>query len=146
MNTRTFALIWGIVFLGLAATGFIPGLLQPPGAGDPELAVDAMHGRALGIFPVNVLHSLVHLAFGVWGVLAYRSMGAARNYARVVAIIYAIFVVMGLVPGLNTTFGLVPLHDNDVWLHLLLAVPAAYFGFVHRDAMGAALSGEPRKR
>ena len=133
MNTRTFALVWGIVFLMLAATGLIPGLLQPPSGADPDLAVDAMHGRALGIFPVNILHTLVHLAFGIWGVIAYRDWGKARAYAKAVAVIYALFVVMGLVPGLNTTFGLVPLHGNDVWLHIFLAVPAAYFGFIHRD-------------
>lgn len=133
MNTRTFALIWGIVFLGLAATGLIPGLLQPPAAGDPDLAMDAMHGRALGIFPVNVLHTLVHLAFGIWGLVAARNWDSAKTYAKAVAIIYAMFVVMGLVPGLDTTFGLVPLHGNDVWLHVALALPAAYFGFMHRD-------------
>lgn len=137
MNTRTFALIWGIVFLGLAVTGLIPGLLQEPHAGDPNLAVDSMHGRALGIFPVNIVHTLVHLAFGVWGLIASRSWDKAKAYAKAVAIIYALFMIMGLVPGLNTTFGLVPLHGNDVWLHLLLAAPAAYFGFLHRDSRSA---------
>jgi hypothetical protein len=137
MNTRKFALIWGIVFLGLAATGLIPGLLQAPHAGDPDLTVDAMHGRALGIFPVNILHTLVHAAFGLWGLVASRSWDAAKGYAKVVAIVYAMFVVMGLIPGLDTTFGLVPLHGNDVWLHLLIAAPAAYFGFVHRDSRTA---------
>jgi Domain of unknown function (DUF4383) len=133
MNTRTFALIWGIVFLMLAATGFIPGLLQETHPQDPHLAVDSMYGRALGVFPVNVLHSLVHLAFGLWGVLASRDWDKAKVYAKGVAIVYALFAVMGLVPGLDTTFGLVPLHDNDVWLHVILAAPAAYFGFVRRD-------------
>lgn len=137
MNTRTFALVWGIVFLMLAATGFIPGLLQDTHAEDPHLLVDAMYGRALGIFPVNVLHSLVHLAFGIWGVIAYRDWDKAKTYAKSVAVIYGLFAVMGLIPGLNTTFGLVPLHDNDVWLHLLLAVPAAYFGFIHREERAA---------
>jgi hypothetical protein len=133
VSTRTFALVWGIIFLGLAATGLIPGLLQPPAGGDPDLAMEAMHGRALGIFPVNLLHTLVHLAFGAWGLIAARNWDSAKTYAKVVAIVYALFTVMGLVPGLDTTFGFVPLHDNDVWLHLLLAVPAAYFGFMHRD-------------
>src|SRR5687768_18351643 len=133
MNARTFALVWGIVFLMLAATGLVPGLLHPPGAGHPDLAVDSMYGDALGIFPVNILHTVVHLLFGVWGLIAYRSHGAAKGYAKAVAIIYAMFVVMGLIPVLDTTFGLVPLFGNDVWLHLLLALPAAYFGFMHRD-------------
>lgn len=136
MNSRSFALVWGIVFLAVVASGFIPGLLQPPAAGDPPVAVDAMHGRALGLFPVNLLHNLVHLVFGLWGVIAYRSLASAKLYAKSVAIIYALFAVMGLVPGLDTAFGLVPLYGNDVWLHVLLAAPAAYFGFVHRDERG----------
>ena len=133
MNTRNFALVWGILFLVIAASGLIPGLLQPPHPTDPDLAVDAMHGRALGLFPVNILHDLVHVIFGVWGIAASRSLAGAKSYARITAVVYALFVVMGLLPVLNTTFGLVPLHGNDVWLHILLAVPAAYFGFIHRD-------------
>lgn len=134
MNTRTFAMVWGIVFLMIAATGLVPGLLQPPAPNDPNLTMDAMHGRALGLFPVNLLHTLVHVIFGVWGLLASRRLDAAKNYARITAVVYIVFVVMGLIPGLDTTFGLVPLHSNDVWLHILLAVPAAYFGFMHRDS------------
>ena len=133
MNTRTFALVWGIVFLMLTATGVIPGLWHPAGAGHPEMQVDSMYGDALGLFPVNLLHNLVHLLFGIWGIIAYRDWDKAKTYARVVAVVYAMFLVMGLVPGLDTTFGLVPLFGNDVWLHVLIAAPAAYFGFIHRD-------------
>jgi hypothetical protein len=118
----------------LAATGLVPGLLHPPGAGHPDLAVDSMYGDAAGLFPVNILHTGVHLLFGIWGIIAYRSWDAAKTYAKAVAIIYTVFMIMGLVPGLDTTFGMVPLFGNDVWLHLLLAAPAAYFGFIHRDS------------
>jgi hypothetical protein len=131
--TRYFALVWGIIFLLVAASGIVPGLREPAPAHYPPLAVDTWYGAALGLFPVNILHDLVHLIFGVWGVAAYRSLDASRSYAKIVAIVYVMFAIMGLVPGLDTTFGLVPLFGNDVWLHLLLAAPAAYFGFVHRD-------------
>ena len=137
MTTRSFALVWGILFLMLFATGVVPGLLQPPGMTDPNMSMDAMYGRALGIFPVNLLHDGVHLIFGVWGLIASRSWDGAKTYARITAGIYALFVIMGLVPGLNTTFGLVPLFSHDVWLHALLAAGAAYFGFMHRDREGA---------
>jgi hypothetical protein len=30
------------------------------------------------------------------------------------------------------------LHGNDVWLHILLAAPAAYFGFMHKRARDQA--------
>jgi hypothetical protein len=58
-----------------------------------------------------------------------RRFESARLYARIVAISYAILAVMGLIPALNTVFGLIPLHGHDVWLHALLAAAAAYFGW-----------------
>lgn len=133
MATRYFALVWGIAFLMVAASGFVPGMWEPAPAHYPEIAVDTWYGAALGLFPVNILHDAVHLLFGIWGIAAYRALDSARTYAKSVAIIYAMFAVMGLIPALDTTFGLVPLFGNDVWLHVLLAAPAAYFGFVHRD-------------
>jgi hypothetical protein len=133
MNTRTFALIWGVGFLLAGISGFV---LATPGTPDPDLTMTHGYGHALGLFPVNVLHNIVHLLFGVWGLLAYRSYAGARTYARAVAVIYAVFIVMGLVDALDTTFGLVPLYGNDVWLHAILALPAAYFGFMHRDTAG----------
>ena len=132
MNTRTFALIFGIIFLIVGVGGFIPGLTThaTPSSG---LSMTHGYGHELGMFPVNTLHNIVHLIFGIWGIAASRSFGAARGYARGVAIIYALFTVMGLIPGLDTTFGFVPLYGADVVLHLLLAAVAAYFGFVRRD-------------
>ena len=50
-------------------------------------------------------------------------------YARSLAVLYGVLGIMGLIPGLNTLFGLVPLHGHDVWLHLGTAAVAAYFGF-----------------
>ena len=133
MSTRTFALIFGIAFLAIGISGFIPGLSTPPHSGHPELAVDAFYGQALGLFPVNILHNIVHILFGVWGLLAYKSLSASKGYAKSVAIAYAVLTVAGFVPGLNTMFGLVPLFGNDIWLHALLAAVAAYFGWMHRD-------------
>lgn len=132
MKTRYFALVYGIIFLVVGIAGFIPGLLMPSAA-DHVLAVDAMSGRLLGLFPVNILHNIVHILFGLWGLAAYRSFGAARLYAQVVAVVYAILAVMGFIPVLNTTFGLVPLYGHDIWLHALLAAVAAYFGFARVD-------------
>ena len=76
-----------------------------------------LYGYLIGLFPVNILHTAVHLAIGVWGIAAWRSAGGARVYARSLAILYGVLAVMGLIPGLNTVFGLIPLHSHDVWLH-----------------------------
>jgi hypothetical protein len=93
------------------------------------MRVTASQGHLLGLFPVNVLHNLVHVLFGIWGLAAFASFAASRGYARSVAIIYGILVIMGLIPVLQTTFGLIPLYGNDVWLHALIAVVAAIFGW-----------------
>ena len=130
MPIRYFSLIYGIVFLVVGIAGFVPGLLSPLAATDPEVAINGSTGRLFGLFPVNSVHNLVHIVFGVWGLAAYRTETASITYARAVAVIYAILFVIGLIPGLHTLFGLVPLFGHDVWLHLALAAVAAYFGFV----------------
>jgi hypothetical protein len=134
MNTRTFALVFGILFLLVGAAGFLPGVTLMPPYSHPDVHIQKLFGYELGLFPVNILHSLVHLAFGVWGLFVYRSLAGAKFYAKGVAVIYAVLTVMGLIPALQTTFGFIPLFGHDVWLHALLAGVAAYFGFVHRDA------------
>lgn len=129
MATRYFALVYGIVFLLAGILGFVPALLTPPEAapaGGPPPVAD---GRLFGVFPVNAAHNAVHILFGIWGLIAYRALVAARTYARSVAVIYAILMVMGFFPGLNTLWGLVPLYGHDIWLHAILAAVAAYFGW-----------------
>jgi hypothetical protein len=140
MSVRNFALVYGIVFLLVAIAGFIPGFVMPFETEHPELAVESGGGTLFGLFPINVLHNLVHGVFGVWGLLASRSASASIAYARAVAVIYGVLVIMGLVPGLQTTFGLIPLWGHDVWLHLVLAAVAAYFGWAARAETGAAAS------
>ena len=147
MNIRTFAKIFGVVFLLVGVSGFVPGVTTPhdhPGADD--VLVDAGLGAAMGLFPVNVLHNLFHVAFGIWGLLAARSFGGSRIYARGVAVIYAALAIFGLIPAakLWTTFGLIPLYGNDVWLHIVLAAVAAYFGFMHRDTDAEATGTRSR--
>lgn len=130
MNTRTFALVFGIVFILAGIAGFVPFLLQPGQGG--AIAPGPHHMLLLGVFPVNPVHNIVHLGFGLWGLAASRSGSGALLYARGVAIVYAILAVAGLIPNLDTMFGLVPLYGNDFWLHSALAIVAAYFGWVNR--------------
>jgi len=139
---RYFALVYGIVFLLVGIAGFVPGLVTPLQE-TPGLTVGAGSGLLFGLFPVNVLHNVVHLAFGVWGLVGYRTLSAARFYARSVAVIYGVLTVMGLIPLLNTTFGLIPLYGHDVWLHALLALVAAYFGWAPVRAEEAPLVTTP---
>ena len=131
MSVRRFATVLGVAFLLIGVMGFIPPLLWQPAGGHQghELRVNAFDGYLLGLFHVNVLHSAVHVLFGIMGIAMARSWDSARLYARIVAVAYALLAVMGLVPALNTVFGLIPIHGHDVWLHAVIAAAAAYFGF-----------------
>jgi hypothetical protein len=131
MSTRTFALVFGVVFLIVGVGGFI--LIDTAAVPDPDLTMRHGFGHELGMFPVNTVHNIIHIVFGLWGLAASRSLGNSVTYARGVAIIYALLTVLGLIDATNTTFGFVPIYGNDVWLHALLALVAAYFGWVHRS-------------
>jgi hypothetical protein len=130
MSTRTFALVFGIIFLLAGASGFIPGMVHPVPAGAPPLSVATGYGLVMGLLPVNILHNLVHLLFGILGVAAFAGLFAPRVYAQIVAVAYGLLVVLGLFPATSTLFGLVPIYGYDVWLHLVLGVVAGYFGFM----------------
>ena len=112
MNTRTFAMIFGIVFLAVGVLGFVPGVVQNSmGEGLNQ------HGMLLGL----------------WGLAASRSLGGAVAYFKVVAIAYALLTILGLIPSTAYLFNMIPLGGNDVYLHAALALVAAYFGFVNRS-------------
>ena len=132
---RTFALVFGIIYVLVGILGFIPGL-APHHADMTPIAIDSFYGRLMGLFPVNILHNIVHLAIGAWGIIASRSVSGARFYGKGLAIIYGLLAILGLIPGANTMFGLVPIYGHDVWLHAGSALIAAYFGFIARESDG----------
>jgi hypothetical protein len=111
----------------------------PPPPDAPPLTVEHGQGLALGMFPVNTLHNVVHLLFGVLGLAASRgAIMSSRGYFQVVAVSYALLVVLGLLAATQTTFSLIPTWGADVWLHAALALVAAYFGFMAPIAAPAA--------
>jgi hypothetical protein len=132
MTSRNFARVIGIVFVAVGVLGFVPGLKTLPPLWAPHLVAEGGYGLLLGLFPVNWIHNLVHLLIGIAAWRASNTMNDARKFARGLAIVYGGLAVMGLIPMLNSTFGLMPLFGHDVWLHAATAAIAAYFGFGQR--------------
>ena len=129
MKTSTFAVLAGIAYLAAGILGLVPALLVSPPQDAPPTSFTLLYGYLLGLFPVNLLHSIVHLAIGAWGIAAWRGAANPAIYARGLALFYGLLAVMGLIPLANTLFGWLPIHGHDVWLHGVTAAVAAYFGW-----------------
>ena len=130
MSTRAFALIIGIAYLAIGGLGFVPALVTPAPNQAPDVSFTAYYGYLFGILPVNYFANLGHIALGAWGIAGSRDAGGARGYSKTLAVITAALAIVGLIPALNTLFGLVPVYGVDVWLHGATAIVAAYFGWL----------------
>lgn len=114
------AQIFGVVFILIALAGFYTGGMSMEA--DPTAAP-----AVLGMFPVNLLHNIVHLLFGIWGLAASRSWSGSKQYAQIAGIIYLVLAAVGFVAP--DGFGMVPLGGNDIWLHALLGLGLLAAGF-----------------
>lgn len=127
--TRYFTLLVGLAFLAAGVAGFIPFFTPPAPADAPHLTIHANYGLLLGLFPVNVVHNIFHFGVGVYGLLSFRAYGAAKRFCTFLGIALGILTVMGLIPQLNTVFGIWPLYGHAVWLHGIEALIGLYLGF-----------------
>jgi uncharacterized protein DUF4383 len=84
------------------------------------------------VFPVNLLHNLVHLLIGLLGLAAYFT-GQTVAYARGMAILFAVLTVAGFLP--QPLLGLVPLGGADIPLHAATALLAAAAAWLYRPGV-----------
>jgi hypothetical protein len=117
---RTAALAVGVVFLAVGVLGFIPGVTT----NYDTMMFASHHSEALllGLFQVSILHNIVHLLFGVAGVLMARSVPAARSYLIGGGIVYLLLFVYGLIVDSASAANFVPLNGADDILHLVLGL------------------------
>lgn len=106
----------GLVFLAAGVLGFLR-------TGFGDLAGEH-HAMLLG-FAVNPLHNIVHLAFGVLGLLMAGRSGLARLYGWIVFLSYGAVLVWGLmltgivaVNPVDRVGNPLAINANDNWLHL----------------------------
>lgn len=112
---KTFATVLGAVLLLVGILGFINPLT--PG------------GDLLGIFAIDPVHNVIHVLSGVVGLAAgLSSVKAARYYALVFGIVYALVTVVGFIQG-SSVLGLITVNLADNLLHLAIAAVslAVYF-------------------
>lgn len=133
MKASSFALLAGAIYLAMGVVGLVPAALVPPPPDVPATSFALLYGYLFGAFPVNVLHTALHIAFGFWGLCAWSEKCSAVAFARALAVVFAVLAVLGVIPQANTLFGLMPIYGHDVWLHAITALAAAHFGWRARS-------------
>ncbi|MDN3270502.1 DUF4383 domain-containing protein [Streptomyces sp. MA15] len=114
------ALAVGAVFLLVGVLGFIPGVTT-----DYDTMKFAEHhseAKLLGIFQVSILHNIVHLLFGLAGIVMARAASTARAFLIGGGVIYLILWIYGLVIDHDSAANFVPVNTADNWLHFVLGV------------------------
>lgn len=122
------ATLVGLSFLTSGILGFVPGVTTNTGE-MPFMGHDSQ-AALLGIFEVTVLHNLVHLAFGLAGLVLAKS--APKKFLVGGGLIYLAVWIYGLAFG-GEPLDVVALNDADNWLHLGAGVAMLGAGTVLND-------------
>ncbi|GGP04016.1 DUF4383 domain-containing protein [Nonomuraea glycinis] len=122
------ALVVGAVFLLVGVLGFVPGVTT--NFDDLQFASHHSDALLLGVFQVSILHNIVHLLFGVAGILMARTVPGARNYLIGGGVIYLLLWLYGMLIDHDSAANFVPLNGADNWLHLLLGIGMLALGFL----------------
>ena len=116
--TQRAAAAVGAVFLLVGILGFVPGVTTS--YGEMEFAGHESEAKLFGIFQVSILHNVVHLAFGVAGLLMARTWSLARSFLIGGGAIYLVLWLYGLLVGRHDDANFVPVNAADDWLHFAL--------------------------
>ena len=129
--SRMAAGVFGAVYLLVGLVGFLPFLGGSYGLDSNNL---------LGLFPVNAVHNVVHIAVGVAGLAAYSSgVSGSRIFAQGVGIVYAVLALVGItIAGSGNFLGLVPIGGLDIALHAVTAAVLLFVGFANNPSRNPA--------
>lgn len=124
----TFAVLVGLVFLAVGVLGFIPGVTTD--LDELEFAGPDSQAMLFGIFQVSVLHNIVHLLFGVLGLLLAWSALSAFLYLVIGGLVYLALWIFGLSVGADDDANFIPVNTADDWLHFGLGIGTITLGLI----------------
>lgn len=125
---KTIALIFGVIYTLVGIAGFLSPLGGTYGMTPVPL---------LGVFYINLVHNIVHLAIGIPGLLMAGTEESAARYLRVFGIILVLVAVIGFIRVIEANIhGFLPIGGQDVWLHLVSGLVMLW---------GASTAGRPAR-
>lgn len=124
---QTIAKIFGWVLILVGIAGFFSG------------SMNMMHGEELGLLPVNIVHNIVHILIGLWGLNAARTLDGATAYCKQAGVLFLLLGILGMIPAVVEMFAtIVPLGGHAFLLHLVLGLVLGSFGFIRGSRPAAA--------
>ena len=115
---QTASALVGIAFLLVGIAGFIPGITTE--FDQLGFAGHQSDAEILDQFQVSVLHNIVHIAFGVLGLVAARSFSGARTFLIGGGLLYLLLGVYDAIVTQESSANFLPTNNADTWLHLVL--------------------------
>ena len=131
---QSLAALVGVVFLLVGVLGFVPGITTH--YGDMSFAGHGSGAKLLGVFQVSILHNIVHLLFGVVGLVLAKTADGARNFLIGGGAVYLVLWVIGLAGAADW----IPANTADNWLHFALGVGMILVGLAAGRAPSRATS------
>jgi hypothetical protein len=131
---QSIAALVGVVFLLVGVLGFVPGITTH--YGDLSFAGHGSGAKLLGIFQVSILHNIVHLLFGVVGLVLAKTADGARTFLLGGGAVYLVLWIIGLVGAADW----IPANTADNWLHFVLGVGMIGLGLVASRATSRVAS------
>lgn len=119
---QSLAALAGVVFLAVGILGFVPGITTHYGS--MSFAGQGSGARLLGVFQVSILNNIVHLLFGVAGLVLAKTAAEARRFLVGGGVVCIALWLLGLVGAADW----LPANPADNWLHFALGAGLVALG------------------
>jgi hypothetical protein len=126
MAVQGAAILVAGAFLVVGVLGFIPGVTTHHDA--LQFAGHHSGAKLFGVFAVSILHNLLHMAFGLVGLVLARTYSLARAYLLIGGLAYLGLWGYGILIDHGSTANVIPLNGADNWLHFGLGVGMVLLG------------------
>ncbi|HEY8000342.1 MAG TPA: DUF4383 domain-containing protein [Solirubrobacterales bacterium] len=115
---RLYCTLVGAVLVIAGIIGFFYSSSFDTGAANVAANTDDV----FGILGVNGWHNLVHIALGLLALAVAGSPSGARAYCLGIGLVYLLLAIWGFIDSDNVLIGLIPVNNEDNFLHLILGL------------------------